>query len=69
MTPREQLLAEIHQLPDQQIADLLSWVRQLRSPQNFDWDTWWVNLGTVSDDFMRDRNQPKPQQYENWCEL
>jgi hypothetical protein len=69
MTPREQLLDEIRQLPDQQIADLLSWVRQLRSPQNFDWDTWWVNLGTVSDDFMRDRNQPEPQQYENWCEL
>jgi len=40
MTPREKLLAEIRQLPDQQIADLLSWVRQLRSPQNFDWDTW-----------------------------
>jgi len=68
MTPREQLLDEIRQLPDPQIADLLAWVRQLRSPQNFDWDTWWVNLGTVSDDFMRDRNQPEPQQYENWCE-
>lgn len=63
MTLREQLLDEIRQLPEQKVADVLHWVRQLRQQERFDWDAWWISFGAISDDFMSDRNQPSlPQQ-------
>ncbi|KPQ31629.1 MAG: hypothetical protein HLUCCO16_21575 [Phormidium sp. OSCR] len=68
MTLREQLLDEIRQLPEQKVADVLHWVRQLREQEQFDWDAWWVSFESVSDDFMSDRNQPSLPQHDDWCE-
>jgi hypothetical protein len=68
MTLREQLLDEIRQLPEQKVADVLHWVRQLREQERFDWDAWWMSFGAISDDFMSDRNQPSLPQHDYWCE-
>lgn len=68
MTLREQLIQEVEQLPERSLTEALSLIRQLQTPQRFDWDEWWASFTPLSDDFMVERNQPSLQQRDSWCD-
>ncbi|MCC5899779.1 MAG: hypothetical protein EA395_03540 [Phormidium sp. GEM2.Bin31] len=70
MTVREQLIKAIETLPESQVAQVLTYVNQVKADEgktpekdsnsqpSFD-DNWWNNLSEFTPDFLEVREQPQ----------